>query len=57
LPNPLRGRITQVRDNRRTAVFTTHAIDEALQIGDRIVVLTRLAKIAFDVQPRATVEG
>ena len=57
MPNPLRGRITQVRDNRRTAVFTTHAIDEALQIGDRIVVLTRLAKIAFDVQPRATVEG
>lgn len=40
-----------VRENRKTAVFITHSINEALQIGDRIVVLQRPAKIAYDVRP------
>jgi NitT/TauT family transport system ATP-binding protein len=38
-----------VRDNGKTAIFITHSISEALQIGDRIVVLQRPAKIAYDV--------
>jgi ABC-type nitrate/sulfonate/bicarbonate transport system ATPase subunit len=40
-----------VRENEKTAVFITHSINEALQIGDRIVVLTRPARIALDVRP------
>ena len=40
-----------VRENRKTAVFITHSINEALQIGDRIVVLHRPARIAYDVRP------
>lgn len=39
-----------VRENNKTAVFITHSINEALQIGDRIVVLHRPAKIAYDVR-------
>jgi NitT/TauT family transport system ATP-binding protein len=38
-----------VRENGKTAVFITHSISEALEIGDRIVVLKRPAKIAYDV--------
>jgi len=39
-----------VRENGKTAVFITHSINEALQIGDRIIVLHRPAKIAYDVR-------
>ena len=39
-----------VRENRKTAVFITHSINEALQIGDRVVVMTRPAKVAYDVR-------
>ena len=42
--------VTLVRDNGKTAVFITHSINEALQIGDRIVVLRPPARIAYDVQ-------
>ena len=38
-----------VKENGKTAVFITHSINEALQIGDRIVVLKRPAMIAYDV--------
>ena len=38
-----------VRENGKTAVFITHSISEALQIGNRIIVMTRPAKIAYDV--------
>jgi NitT/TauT family transport system ATP-binding protein len=38
-----------VRENGKTAVFITHSINEALQIGDRIVVLRRPARIAYDI--------
>jgi len=48
------GRLRQefvrlVKENGKTAVFITHSISEALEIGDRIVVLKRPAKIAYDV--------
>lgn len=39
-----------VRENKKTAVFITHSIDEALELGDRIVVLKRPAKIAYETR-------
>jgi len=42
--------VSLVRESRKTAVFITHSINEALQIGDRIVVLKRPARIAYDVR-------
>jgi NitT/TauT family transport system ATP-binding protein len=38
-----------VKENGKTAVFITHSISEALEIGDRIVVLKRPARIALDL--------
>ncbi|THD60683.1 MAG: ABC transporter ATP-binding protein [Bradyrhizobium sp.] len=38
-----------VKENNKTAVFITHSISEAMEIGDRIVVLKRPATIAYDV--------
>jgi NitT/TauT family transport system ATP-binding protein len=38
-----------VKANGKTAVFITHSISEALEIGDRIVVMKRPAMIAYDV--------
>jgi NitT/TauT family transport system ATP-binding protein len=38
-----------VKENGKTAVFITHSISEALEIGDRIVVMRRPAMIAYDV--------
>ena len=38
-----------VKENGKTAVFITHSVSEALDIGDRIVVLKRPAMIAYDV--------
>jgi NitT/TauT family transport system ATP-binding protein len=38
-----------VKENGKTAVFITHSISEALETGDRIVVLKRPARIAYDV--------
>jgi len=50
-----------VRENRKTAVFITHSINEALQLGDRVIVMTRPARIAYDVrleaERRATNDG
>ena len=39
-----------VRENGKTAVFITHSINEALDIGDRIIVLHRPAQIALDAR-------
>ena len=39
-----------VRENNKTAVFITHSIDEALQLGDRIIVLKRPARIAYETR-------
>jgi NitT/TauT family transport system ATP-binding protein len=46
-----------VRDDRKTAVFITHSISEALQIGDRVIVMTRPARIAYDVRVGSEVRG
>jgi len=50
---------TLVRENGKTAVFITHSINEALQIGNRIIVMTRPARIAYDVtiDPKARGDG
>jgi NitT/TauT family transport system ATP-binding protein len=37
-----------VRESSKTALFITHSIDEALEVGDRIMVLHRPARIAFE---------
>ena len=41
--------VTLVRQNGRTAVFITHSINEALEIGDRLIVLKRPAALVIDV--------
>ena len=48
---------TLVRENGKTAVFITHSINEALQIGDRVIVMTRPAKVAYDVRLDAGARG
>ena len=55
----LRGEFVRlVRENGKTAVFITHSISEALELGDRIVVLRRPANIAIDlaIEPAATLD-
>jgi NitT/TauT family transport system ATP-binding protein len=37
-----------VRDSAKTALFITHSIDEAMEVGDRIMVLRRPARIALE---------
>jgi NitT/TauT family transport system ATP-binding protein len=39
-----------VRQNGKTAVFITHQIREAMEIGDRVLVFHRPARIAFEVR-------
>lgn len=38
-----------VRENDKTSIFVTHSISEALQLGSRIIVFDRPARIALDV--------
>jgi NitT/TauT family transport system ATP-binding protein len=40
--------IRLVRQNGKTAVFITHSISEALEVGDRVLVFQRPARIAFE---------
>jgi NitT/TauT family transport system ATP-binding protein len=44
-----------VRQNHKTAVFITHHINEALEIGDRVLVFHRPARIAYEA--RLDVDG
>jgi NitT/TauT family transport system ATP-binding protein len=37
-----------VRQNNKTAVFITHQINEAMEIGDRVLVFHRPARIAYE---------
>lgn len=39
-----------VRQNNKTAVFITHQINEAMEIGDRIMVFHRPARIAYEAR-------
>ena len=39
-----------VRQNNKTAVFITHQISEAMEIGDRVLVFHRPARIAFEAR-------
>jgi NitT/TauT family transport system ATP-binding protein len=39
-----------VRQNGKTAVFITHQISEAKEIGDRVLVCHRPARIAFEAR-------
>ncbi|TKT78446.1 ABC transporter ATP-binding protein [Aquamicrobium sp. LC103] len=46
-----------VRENGKTAVFITHSINEAFDIGDRIIVLKRPARIAHDIELSSNMSG
>jgi NitT/TauT family transport system ATP-binding protein len=39
-----------VRENGKTSIFVTHSIDEALQLGERILVFHRPAQIALEAR-------
>jgi NitT/TauT family transport system ATP-binding protein len=39
-----------VRQNEKTAVFITHQINEAMEIGDRVMVFHRPARIAYEAR-------
>ncbi len=39
-----------VRQNNKTAVFITHQINEAMEIGDRVLVFHRPARIAYETR-------
>jgi len=39
-----------VRQNNKTAVFITHQINEAMEIGDRVLVFHHPARIAYETR-------
>ena len=39
-----------VRENNKTAVFITHQINEAMEIGDRVLLFHRPARIAYEAR-------
>ena len=43
-----------VRQSNKTAVFITHQLGEAMEIGDRVLVFHRPARIAYEVRLDAT---
>ncbi len=46
-----------VRQNNKTAVFITHQINEAMEIGDRVMVFHRPARIAYETRLTDTSEA
>jgi len=46
-----------VRQNGKTAVFITHHLNEAMEIGDRILVCHRPARIAFEARMDEAARG
>jgi NitT/TauT family transport system ATP-binding protein len=42
-----------VRQSNKTAVFITHQINEAMEIGDRVLVFHRPARIAYEARMQA----
>ncbi len=45
-----------VRQSQKTAVFITHQINEAMEIGDRVLVFHRPARIAYEARPDANMD-
>ena len=45
-----------VRQSNKTAVFITHQLDEAMEIGDRVLVFHRPARIAYEARLDAATE-
>src|SRR5512135_3172578 len=45
-----------VRQNHKTAVFITHQLNEAMEIGDRVLVFQRPARIAYEVRLDANLD-
>ncbi len=39
-----------VRQSHKTAIFITHQINEAMEIGDRVLVFHRPARIAYEAR-------
>ncbi len=39
-----------VRQSNKTAIFITHQINEAMEIGDRVMVFHRPARIAYEAK-------
>ena len=39
-----------LRETKATSIFITHSIDEALQLGERLMVFERPARIAFETK-------
>jgi NitT/TauT family transport system ATP-binding protein len=46
-----------VRQSNKTAVFITHQINEAMEIGDRVLVFHRPARIAYEARLGAALSG
>jgi NitT/TauT family transport system ATP-binding protein len=46
-----------VRQTNKTAVFITHQINEAMEIGDRIMVFHRPARIAYETRLDASMSA
>ncbi|HEY1309713.1 MAG TPA: ABC transporter ATP-binding protein [Pseudolabrys sp.] len=46
-----------VRQSNKTAVFITHQINEAMEIGDRVMVFHRPARIAYETRLRGTTDA
>ena len=46
-----------VRQNSKTAVFITHQLNEAMEIGDRVMVFHRPARIAYETRLTGTDEA
>ena len=46
-----------VKQAAKTAVFITHQINEAIDVGDRIMVFHRPARIAFEARMDAAAKG
>jgi NitT/TauT family transport system ATP-binding protein len=46
-----------VRETRKTSVFITHDIDEAIELGNRVLVLGKPARLLMDLTISAQMKG
>jgi NitT/TauT family transport system ATP-binding protein len=46
-----------VRQSNKTAVFITHQINEAMEIGDRLMLFHRPARNAYEARPAAAMDA